>query len=113
MIGSNYHRDAGLFHKLKLLLKCLNDLNQSCIENTEIFNIFKINKRLLLLLFETKVLQPDESILHLIMKGLDNQGYKLYYYLYSEIKNFIGKRKRKLIESKIAKKAKMIHIFVH
>lgn len=125
-IGDNYHRTSDFLIKLGQIFQYLAKDNQMPISNSDIFDIYKTNKRLLLFLFEQKFIIPDETILKLIMKNKDANGYKFYYYLYPEIKKYLGKRKIKHIEYEIqqkfkvnldtfenaVKKVKIIHLFV-
>ena len=102
-IGDNHHRTADFFNRLGQIIQYLAK-KPLLIENKKIFDIYKRNKRLLLLLFEHKVIIPDESILRYLMKNRDSNGQKLYYYFFSEIKDYLGKRKQKRIKYIIQQK---------
>ena len=94
-IGNNHHQTTDFFKKLGLIFHYLIKDKQLPISSAEIFDLYKTNKRLLLFLFEQKVLQPEKSIYNTLMQERAINGYKLYYYLFVEIKKFFGKRKSK------------------
>ena len=79
-IFQNYHRGPLFFDKIKTILNILKtEINQK-FSNIEIFNIFKSNKRMLLLLIDEGILTVDNVI-----------SDKLYFfgdYFYPEIQKF-------------------------
>ena len=80
---SNFHnRSTDFFTKIeKLILLFKNELS-NCFSKSEILDIFRSNKRLLLFLFEENILIFDQSICNLISSENDT-----YYYFYPEIKS--------------------------
>lgn len=76
----------------------------SDISNFEIYQIFKNNKRILLLLLEQGIIRPDEIIISDIMITNDKNNFPYSHYLYSGIKSFIDKNEIKKIENEIKQK---------
>ena len=99
-IGDNYQRTVKLLNKIGLIFQYLNK-EQLPISYEELFDIYKSNNLLLLLLFVKKVLQPFPSILKILKNCKDSNGQKLSYYLFSEIKNSIDDDERKSLEKEI------------
>ena len=104
IISDNRHRKTDFFGKLKELFLIILKNGQCPLTNMEIFKIFEENKQILLILFETQTIIPDEPIMPILMKKKDSKGFKYSIYLYGSIKQFIGKRKQKMLEAKITKK---------
>ena len=74
---------------------------QTQISDFDIYQIFKNNKRFLLLLFDQGFIQPDEKIISDIMIINYENNFPYSHYLYSGIKSFIDKYTLKTIENKI------------
>ncbi|KAK8865550.1 hypothetical protein M9Y10_011106 [Tritrichomonas musculus] len=65
-ISENHHRVPSFFEKIQKILDYLKpDIKQS-FSNSEIYNIFKGNNRILLLLIDEEIFTMDESIFKLI-----------------------------------------------
>ena len=67
-IGNNCHRFPIFFSKIERILQFFKEDIQKYFTNSEIFNIFKRNKRILLFLIEQKVIVIDEYIVKKITK---------------------------------------------
>ena len=65
-ISDNHHRGPDHFCKIERILKILSNSFKNFFSNIEIFEIFKENKRILLFLFEEKIITSDENIFNLI-----------------------------------------------
>ena len=89
-IGNNHHRVTNFICKLEQILDHFKKDLQNYFSNTEIFNIFKSNKRLLLFLIEEKIMMMDEYIILRIMNyPFDKKKYVEYFA--PEIKPFFKK----------------------
>ncbi|KAK8875970.1 hypothetical protein M9Y10_006151 [Tritrichomonas musculus] len=87
-ISNNHRRPPGFFDKISMvLLKFRNKINKH-FSNFEIFNIFKSNKRIILLLFEENILKMDESIA-LSMTHFPYLDACYPQYFFNEIKPFL------------------------
>ena len=73
-ISYNHQRQTGFFNKIKQILHLFKNDMQVYFSNSELFNIFNSNKRLLLFLFEKKIIIVDEYI---IKKIIENPKYIL------------------------------------
>ncbi|KAK8896774.1 hypothetical protein M9Y10_014691 [Tritrichomonas musculus] len=79
-ICQNHHHGPFFFNKIKTILNILKMEVNQCFSNIEIFNIFKSNKRILLLLIDESILTVDSVI---------SEKLKIYEdYFYPEIKKF-------------------------
>lgn len=87
-IVSNHHRSSKFYYKIEQIILLLKDDIQKLFTNSEIFDIFKSSKQILLNLFEKQVITCDEYI----AKEMISAKYiKQFYYIffYPEIKNFL------------------------
>ncbi|KAK8833905.1 hypothetical protein M9Y10_030414 [Tritrichomonas musculus] len=62
VIGNHHHRCHNFINKIDRILDHIKEDIPKYFTNSEIFNIFKDNKRILLFLFESKVIKMDEYI---------------------------------------------------
>lgn len=93
-ISNNYHRHPLLYKKIEKILELIKKDMKELLSETKIFDIFKSNKKLLLLLFEEKIISPNQTI----AKSLTSKKYnKLNYlsYFYPEMKPFIKEKRNK------------------
>ena len=90
-ICKNHHREEGFFNKIEQILKLFKDSLQKYFSNSELFHIFKSNKRILLFLIEEKIMTLDEFIAKRIIKGkyLDR---KYPQYFQPEIQPFLKEK---------------------
>ena len=91
-IGNNHHRFPGFFTQIEKIILSLKEEILQNFTNIEIFNIFKTNKRILLILIESKIIEIDKTIAQLIIKEKPNQ-----FYFYVEIKPFLDEAKNPII----------------
>ena len=68
-IANNHHRNPNFFEKIDKVLAIFQDDIKKYYSNTEIFNTFKSNKRILHKLLEQKIMVFDEYIAKKIIKG--------------------------------------------
>lgn len=67
-IGNNHHRKANFFSKIERIIGDLTKHIKKYLTKSEIFNIFKKNKRILLFLIENKIINIDETIFDTFME---------------------------------------------
>ena len=91
-ISNNHHRYPNFIKKIETILTFYKADIENFFSNTEIFNIFKGNKRLLLFLIKTKIIKFDEYIITEITTKIRylNNYYPLYFL--PEIKPFINEK---------------------
>ena len=90
-IANNYHHLPLFFDKIDRILGFFQHEIQKYFSNSEIFNIFKSNKRILLFLIESNILILDKYIVNRI---LTNKYFKNDYqhYFFPEIRPFIKEK---------------------
>lgn len=101
-IEENHNRTPNFYEKFEQIFNYIINDNKFQIANSEIFQIYKDSKRLLLLLLEKNFIIPDDSILNQIFQMKDLNGYKYSAYLYSGIKPYINESKQQEIEKNIS-----------
>ncbi|KAK8895206.1 hypothetical protein M9Y10_023648 [Tritrichomonas musculus] len=80
-ISNNYHQTQTFYIRIQRILSFLKDNTIKFFSNFEIFNIFKENKRLLLFLFNEKIIIPDKLIFsHISKNKFKKRGYIQYFY---------------------------------
>ena len=62
-IVDNHHRGPNFFDKIFQILQILKSDIKRCYSNSEIFHLFKNNKRVLLFLIEEQMMQLDRDII--------------------------------------------------
>ncbi|KAK8899591.1 hypothetical protein M9Y10_001907 [Tritrichomonas musculus] len=103
-ISNNHHRSTHFFSKIYRILLHFKDEILQFFSNYEIFNVFKSNKRILLFLFENKIVLVNESIALTMMHEKKYREYNYDYFFFKEIKNFINDETRQIINEEIAEK---------
>ena len=83
-VFDNHHRDSNYFEKLEKIIIFLKDDIKQTLSNNEIFNLFKTNKLILLILFKHQIIQIDQSI---VIYFYDYKNYSSFFI--PEIKKFI------------------------
>lgn len=96
-IGDNHHRTTDFFTRLARIFKYLTK-EWLPIDNTEIFSIYKKNKRLLFHLLEHEIITPDASNLQYLNDSKNN------YYFFPVIKNLLDEETKKSQENEIKQK---------
>lgn len=95
-ISNNHHRSPNFFTKIEQILHILKESITSKKSNSQLFNIFKGNKRILLFLIENKYLTIDKYI----SKQITNDfGYCFYFF--PEIRSLIDDHSIRKIERKM------------
>lgn len=90
-ISQNHNRSKHFLLKVSYIIKLLKKNMNQTFSNVEIFDIFESNKQILLILFDEKILYPDQYISSLITNGkYKNRLYPQYYY--PEFKSFYTKQ---------------------
>ncbi|KAK8849272.1 hypothetical protein M9Y10_018640 [Tritrichomonas musculus] len=87
-ISNNHHRSINFFMKIEKILDTLKTDIQSNFTNSEIFEIFRGNKRILLFLIEEKIVNIDKDIFQELMNSKYQSSFYFEYFL-PEIKTFI------------------------
>ena len=91
-IGNNCHRFPNFFSKLEKILQFFLEDIKKYFSNSEIFNIFKSNKRILLFLIEQQIIVLDEYIAKKITKTDKYINAKYPQYFQPEIQPFINEK---------------------
>ena len=100
-VEENHQRTSDFYEKIEQIIQYVFKNSKTSFSNSEIFQIYKTGKRILLLLLEKKYLIPNESIISQI---LEEDWGKYCYYLYSAIKQCLSKDQQTKIESDIKNK---------
>ncbi|KAK8837312.1 hypothetical protein M9Y10_036744 [Tritrichomonas musculus] len=104
-ISRNHYRTSGFFSKIEKVLLHLKESIKKLLSNTEIFYLFKSNKRILLFIITEKIIEIDRTIFNLLTTQKDKE---LCFFFYPEIESFLTVGKRKSIEFEMKKKDKEI-----
>lgn len=80
-VANNHHRDPNFFEKIEKILQMFQEDIKKYYCNTEIFNIFKSNKQLLLFLIEHKLMVIDEYVAKKIIQKKYLKSNYLQYFL--------------------------------
>lgn len=80
-IANHHYRSTDFFSKIEMIISKFKDDISKHFTNSEIFNIFQPNKRILLFLFEEKIL----TFTYFICKAITNYDSNYFYYFYPEI----------------------------
>ena len=89
--SNNYHRSNDFFTVFEEIINIYKDDIIQNFTNRQIFRIFHNNKRILLILFEAKILKPDIYILKTFLRAKYIDEYYLHYF-YPEFKNFLNEK---------------------
>lgn len=106
-LSKNHHRKADFYDKMKEFFKNYEKDIKKLFTNDEIFNLFKDDKLILLILFENKIITPNKKIIIFILqKSIEDFEqtpiYNKYaYYFYPEIKPYISKSKADQIANEL------------
>lgn len=90
-ISNNHHRTSNLFDKIEQILQLFKDEMTKYFSNSDIFNIFKSNKKLLLFLIENNIMTVDEYIARKII-DFKYQKQKYPQYFMPEIKPYVNEK---------------------
>ena len=100
-ISNNHHRTPDFLNKIEQILSYVIKNKQVTISNDEILDIFKSNKRILLLILEKQMIVLEDIDINFLinLKDPNNMEYSLY--LYPSINKFLDKSSKEKIEAKI------------
>ncbi|KAK8880425.1 hypothetical protein M9Y10_003097 [Tritrichomonas musculus] len=79
-ISNNHHRHANFFTKIEQILKSLSNDIKNNFTKSEIFNLFKENKKIILFLIEEGILINDDSFLTQVIEHSNKEKDYLYYF---------------------------------
>ena len=99
-IAKNHHQNAGFFSKIEKFLLYFEDKIKQTFSNSEIFNFFKSNKKILLFLFEKKIITIDESIINYMFEKSD-KDYPTFFW--PEIESFENHNYINKVKSQLSK----------
>ena len=105
-IESNHHRMADFYDKLEKIFRYVFQKSDLIISNSDLIDIYKSNKKILLLLLEKEFLKPDKKDINLIISKADLNGFQYGHYLYGGLKKYFEENERKNIEKMILIKYK-------
>ena len=91
-ITNNHHRYPDLYLKIDQILRLLKNHIKTNFTNTEIFNIFGSNKRVLLFLIEEEILKVDHYFVRKITTEREFQYNKYPQYFSPEIRPFMAEK---------------------
>ncbi|KAK8885116.1 hypothetical protein M9Y10_044245 [Tritrichomonas musculus] len=94
-IFKNHHRNSSFIQKNEELLSRLSGQIKQTFSNSDIFEIFKNNKRLLLYLIQNQIIQIDKSIADSIIMKCEEK------YFYPEIKPLISEKEGEDIKNSL------------
>lgn len=90
-ISKNHHRTPNFFTKIEQILLLVKDETTQFFTNFEIFKLFEGNKRIILFLFEQKILKPDKLIADAVQNGKLFEA-KYHVYFFPELNPFYEKQ---------------------
>ncbi|KAK8892318.1 hypothetical protein M9Y10_029544 [Tritrichomonas musculus] len=100
-MSNHHHRTPSFFIKIEQILQFFKEKIQTNYSNYEIFEIFKSNKRILLILIENQILTIDNFIASVILTEEKYKKANYAQYFYPEIKPFLGENEIKEISKGI------------
>lgn len=99
-ISENHHRNNFFIPKFEQIIQYFAKDMQQFLTNFQIFNLFKNYKRILLFLFQNKIIAPDQSIINLMEEEYTRKKNKYCLYIYPEIQNLLSKEKEQILKKK-------------
>ena len=101
IISRNRQRYPDFFSKIdKIFNYFITDIKQT-LSKSELFKIFHKNKRILLFLFNKKIITIDETIKNCIIKKINSKDKNFRYFFYPEIESIIEKETSNVIKSEL------------
>ena len=92
-ITNHHHRGNNFTKRIQQIILYYLDKIKQNLSNSEIFNLFKTNKLILLFLFDHQIINVDEYILNYFTKN-DNR-YNFSKFFYPEIKKCLSEMQQK------------------
>ena len=96
-IANNHHREKTFFNKIYQIIENYQYQIKQTFSNRRIFDIFKSNKKILLFLFENKIITIDSEI----YKEIEYNENGFIQFFYPEFKEFLEEGKRHAIEKEL------------
>lgn len=96
-----HHRTPELFAKIKQIILYFKKDITGNFTNSEIFDIFKNDKQIILFLLEEKILSLEKEIIDIILSKSDKNGKRYCHYFYPEIKSKIEETEKINIEKQL------------
>ena len=88
-ISNHHHRESDFFNKIEKILQIFKDDLKKSFSNSELFHIFRSNKRIILFLFEENIIVMNEYVFKK-MEKFEYRIAKYPIYFSPEIKPFIN-----------------------
>ena len=92
-ISDNCHRNKSFFNNLYQIIDHYKNQIKQTFSNEEIFDIFEKKKKMLLFLFQNKIITIDDDIYYRLLTKGEANGNRYIHFFYPEIKKFIDKKK--------------------
>ncbi|KAK8871780.1 hypothetical protein M9Y10_007521 [Tritrichomonas musculus] len=102
-ISNNHHRLPDFFQKIEKILQFFYYYIKDTFAESEIFDIFKSNKLLILLFIEHKVISVDQTMVQEILFRSQKTSSNYHYFFYPEIKDFLCIQEQMKIEEELSK----------
>ena len=101
-LSDNHHRNQSFLGQVeKILLYFKHEIKQT-FTNSQIFDIFSSNKRILLFLITNDIITMDKTITDLILKSNKGSKHQKYrYYFFNEIKPFLDSKTLLIIQREL------------
>ena len=100
-LSKNHFRQPTLFSKIEQILTFFTEDIKQTFTNSELFDFFKLNKKILLFLFTNNIITIDQSIVDFIVSKA-NLKRRLFFINRNPTKEFLEERKRKINDLKYA-----------
>ena len=100
-LSKNHFRQPTFFSKIEQILTFFTEDIKQTFTNSELFDFFKLNKRILLFLFTNNIITIDQSIVDFIVSKA-NLKRRLFFINRNPTKEFLEERKRKINDLKYA-----------
>ena len=97
-ISSNHYRSPDFFKRIELLLTYLSENIKKVFNNEEIFNMFCINKRIILILLKNNIMTINDCVSTIITENLHFYSKLFRPYFLPELRNIISEDQIKKIE---------------
>ena len=99
---TKYHRRSlTFFVKIEQILLYFGSIIKQTFSNSEIFDFFQNNKRIILFLFEKKIIIPDKSIIDQLLQKSNSKDRTYRFFFFPEIKNFVDEKSIESIKNEM------------
>ncbi|KAK8839366.1 hypothetical protein M9Y10_032302 [Tritrichomonas musculus] len=100
-IANNYHRNETFLPKIFMIIDNYKDQIKQTFSNSDIFDIFKDNKLIILYMIEKNILEIDRNIFLQMESKIEKNGNRYLHFFYPELKEFLGEERTKEIEEEL------------